>query len=512
MSGWTANLLLLAAMTLATAIRFVALDGTALSPDECFSWQLAQYPFREIGQRTALDVHPPLWYGLLRIWFALAGDSPWALRSFSVFWGVLGVLLVYGLCLEGCRAVRGGVDSAARGAALVSAFLFAIHPTQVQAARFGRMYSLGVCLAALSAWLLLRALRSRRPLWWWAGYGATAAAFAYTHYFAFFTLLAQALFVVGVAAVQCRRGQYREAASCLAGLLYAGALALTLYLPWLPALLAQIGAVRSGYWIPAMSWDGVMRTLVGWVAGVSAPGPGVVVVGLVLLVLIVGTSWLRGDGSARFFLLQALIPWGLTLSTSALSGTSIFVERYLVFGHVALLSFWGWFWQSLPGATWRVLATSTLGSLALLGLVDDMSRWPSGPPAVERATAFLSQRLEPGDFIIVSSAVEANRLRCYLSLAGNRRVALRVRYTPFARDIHFSHAAALDGETLLKADDLARTSVKRVWVASVEGAALPVVGLVKEQEATFATRTGPSYTLVLWVRRPDATSRRRPRL
>ena len=90
-----------------------------------------------------------------------------------------------------------GQRAAAGGGALFSALLMAVHPSQVNYSRVERMYSLGVLLAGLSAWLLLRALRaSRRQRCWWAAYGVAVAALCYTHTYALLTVFAQATVIV----------------------------------------------------------------------------------------------------------------------------------------------------------------------------------------------------------------------------------------------------------------------------------------------------------------------------
>jgi hypothetical protein len=155
--------------------RAYGIRQAELTTDEAFSWRLTQYPVSKLMERTARDVHPPLHYLLLKVWVSVFGDSPAALRGLSVLVGVLTVMAVYLLVRE---SVGGGLEDfssehprqgdvpdrerGARWAPLFAASVAAGHWSQVIPARSARMYALGAFLAALSSWLLLRALRAQR--------------------------------------------------------------------------------------------------------------------------------------------------------------------------------------------------------------------------------------------------------------------------------------------------------------------------------------------------------------
>jgi uncharacterized membrane protein len=70
---------------LALALRLYHLDGQSLWADEGNSAALAGRPFAVIAEQAALDIHPPLYYWLLKIWCSLFGQSD---RCFSrwVWW------------------------------------------------------------------------------------------------------------------------------------------------------------------------------------------------------------------------------------------------------------------------------------------------------------------------------------------------------------------------------------------------------------------------------------------
>lgn len=81
-SYFSAAILLLAAF-----LRFYHLSAQSLWSDEGNSAALARRGFTEIAQRTAFDIHPPLYYWLLKIWMVIWGDSEAGLRSLSAVLG-----------------------------------------------------------------------------------------------------------------------------------------------------------------------------------------------------------------------------------------------------------------------------------------------------------------------------------------------------------------------------------------------------------------------------------------
>jgi mannosyltransferase len=207
---WAAVLLVL---LLATFLRFHLLDAQSFWNDEGNSARLSERSIRLIIEGTASDIHPPLYYLILRGWRELVGDSEFGLRSFSAFAGVLMVAFSFGLgkiltqrrggaeWAEGDLTQRSKVVKAERGellqsykvtklqrkrseffVGLVTAVFVAINPALVYYSQETRMYALLGLLAVAATWLLV--------VWWKRpsvsiaiAYILTAAAGLYTQYF-----------------------------------------------------------------------------------------------------------------------------------------------------------------------------------------------------------------------------------------------------------------------------------------------------------------------------------------
>lgn len=251
-------LLVAAVLLLGLLPRLQRLGGVSVWFDEAFSRKMATFGFAEIWRRTAADNNPPLYYWLLKAWAGAFGDSPESLRSLSVLSGTLAVLGAFLLVREAGRRPGStpvvGRPSPADGAALLAAALVALSPLQIAWSLQARMYAPGAALAAFSSWALLRALRPGPPRFAaWAGYVVLAAALAYTHIFALFTLAAQGLFAAGVG---LRRGLAKSPDGWRTlGAAFVAFFAVELcWLPWAGVFLAQIDRVAAGFWIPPFRW------------------------------------------------------------------------------------------------------------------------------------------------------------------------------------------------------------------------------------------------------------------
>ncbi len=263
-------LALLALLLVAFALRVFRLEFQSLWYDEAFSVYLAHASLAEITARTAADIQPPLYYYLLHIWSALAGESEFAVRFMSLGFGLLTLPLMY-------VTARRLFDTSA---ALVSAALGALAPLYVWYSQEARMYTLITFLLLLSSYALLRASGAReRAYRWWLVFAVANIAAVYTHYFSFAVVAFQLLWVV----VSSYRFQgyrlrgYRlrvtelpvaplevlkPATISVAGVFVA-------FLPWLPFVIARFGQDAS-YWRGALKLDEALRhILISFTTGES---------------------------------------------------------------------------------------------------------------------------------------------------------------------------------------------------------------------------------------------------
>ena len=147
--GWSLQAtpwLILGLLLLSFALRLCRLGDQSVWWDEGLAAWAARQSLSEIADWTSADVHPPLYFWLLRYWRQLAGETEFALRALSVGFGVLTVAACY------CLGLAVGGRSAGLGAGL----LVGIARFDVQWSQEMRMYALAALLAALSLWAAIR--------------------------------------------------------------------------------------------------------------------------------------------------------------------------------------------------------------------------------------------------------------------------------------------------------------------------------------------------------------------
>ncbi len=290
--------LVLLCVVLATfTLRAFRLDFQSLWYDEAFSVYLAHFNLGEIAARTAADIQPPLYYYLLHLWLALAGDSEFSARFVSLFFGVLTVPLMYALA----RRLFPAPNQV--GVGLIGALLAMLSPLYLWYSQEARMYTLITFLLLLSSYALVRALHARgRPRRWeWVCFTMANVAAVYTHYFAFAVIAFQLLWVILTSLNFRARGHVlklqtlKPAGASFAAILLA-------FLPWTPFVVARFGQDAS-YWQGALKVDEALRhILINFTMGESVLEAQALWIALAWLAfLVVGwlASWFAGALGAR---------------------------------------------------------------------------------------------------------------------------------------------------------------------------------------------------------------------
>jgi hypothetical protein len=290
-------------------------------------------PYAEMMDEIRGDIHPPLYYWLLRPWTQLAGTDEAAARLLSIL-----------LCLGAAAAVyAAGRDWFGPRGALLAATLFVISPLSTLAAQFLRMYALLAFASAVSTLAFLRLSRREKATPFdWALYVAANVAGSFTHVWFFFLLFAQG---VSHLAFSGRRRLPR--------MMGAAVLSLAPYaLLWLPTLIRQVRKTDSALaWAPRPGAGDLMETLL-------------FLGGLFILTAPFLSSWWRKPAAKE-------LPWALPAAIAGIAVLAPFV-----------LSFWKpIFW---PRFTVVALPAFTLAIAAFV---------PARPPGAPEKAGY---RLETG--------------------------------------------------------------------------------------------------------------------
>jgi 4-amino-4-deoxy-L-arabinose transferase-like glycosyltransferase len=268
-------------LCLATFLRFYQLSNQSLWSDEGNSVALARRGFVEIAQRTAFDIHPPLYYWLLKLWVVIFGDSEPGLRSLSA---VLGIGLVYLIWLLGRRLFS-------RRVGLIAAFVAAVSPLQIYYSQETRMYMLLAFLSTLTVWLavlMLDGSRSRHMPLLAVAYVLTVTAGLYTHYaYPVILIVVNLVALAWLAYYGLRVGGWRPPIpglqSPIVSWLLLQSVPLLLYLPWLRTAIRQIITWPSQRQTDSLAGP-VARITTTLLFGLSWPYAGLATIALSLVV------------------------------------------------------------------------------------------------------------------------------------------------------------------------------------------------------------------------------------
>lgn len=208
--------------------------------DEGFSINLINNSFTDIILFTALDVHPPLYYLILKIFAMILGHNVVAYYAPSILSYII-LLIITFLFFKKYFSEE---------AALMVSVALSATPNMFDFALQIRMYSLGMLLVTASFYIVYiltkNVLEDNQYSWskYWLFLAVINVLAAYTHYFAGVAAVSISfflLFYLGVKGKNKKKVIFNWCIYC--------ALMVILYLPWLSVLIRQMSSVGSGYWI-----------------------------------------------------------------------------------------------------------------------------------------------------------------------------------------------------------------------------------------------------------------------
>jgi mannosyltransferase len=367
-------------LLLAFALRLHQLGTPPLRWDEGWSLGLSSLGWGEINRLTALDVHPPLYYALLKVWLSL-GKAECLTRFLSVLFGTLTVPLAYVVGSawlpppfippKACPEPRRRVGGERGGAGLLAALCTAMAPSLIYYAQVSRMFAACVTFLLLATYGLLKMLdggRKRHALLFILG----ATASLYTFYYAALILAALLIYAFITTPRRMRAVLASFAAVAL------------LTLPWAlyaaGPMLARVGRRADLAFALGDVWA---LAKAGLFALVFAYGVGWAAVFAVLAILAVGAA----SGRLSKELTLPLLAIFLTLVGVSLGArVHMFASRYVIVAspYLALLLAW---------ALGAILARSrVLFALGLLLLVAT-----AGPTIADYVYAKPYEVFEPFD-------------------------------------------------------------------------------------------------------------------
>lgn len=331
---------LLLIMAIGSFVRFLNISKSSMWHDEGYTMLMASLPPGEILRRTALDVHPPLYYLVLHIWLQLFGTSELAARSLSAVLMIAVIPISY-------KLVKQLFD---RNSAIIAALFVALAPFLVCYSQEARMYGMSAFIASLATLLLVTA-RQKNHWTWWAAYGLVIAMGLYTQYFVIF-LVASHWGYVAFASIWPKANWQTIRNNILnTRWIAANTLAVLAFIPWLPTAYEQFTSIQGAFWIPQVTGDTIPSTIARFLTNddlgalqlshgaVSkfVPSLGMRVLLLLAFIVVLGVlTWQERKKDLDKVILLVLYAGLAPVAVFFLSfKTPIYYDRYFVFAAIA---------------------------------------------------------------------------------------------------------------------------------------------------------------------------------
>ena len=290
--------------------------------DESFSAYLTHFDFGKIWELTAADVHPPLFYFLLKIWAHIFGHTDFAMRFMSVFFGAVAIMFAY-MWLKYKYGAR---------AAVISALLLTLSPTLIRYGQEMRMYTMVFAIVTAGTYFLQLAIDNGQKKWW-VIYAILLALGMWTHYFTAFAWMAHLVYLFIIYGKKIWQKQ----------IILTYVLAIVLFLPWIPGLIHQTVTVQTaGFWIPEASVNSVADFWTESLVYEEATSAANWLLPLVIITTsIIAMFIARYYKQMRMLLCMLVVPLVCLILLSMPPLNSMFIPRYVIYSSAALTAISG---------------------------------------------------------------------------------------------------------------------------------------------------------------------------
>lgn len=295
----------------AAAYTLLMFNG-AVWYDEAYSMAMIRHSFGEICAITAQDVHPPLYYFMLKLFTAPFGYSLAAAKVFSVIPLLLTAVLGYFKLSDIVNKKTG----------LLFSLMFLLLPAMTTFSVEVRMYGWAALFVSGCGFFAYTAHRDGRARDF-ALFALSGTLAAYTHYFA----MVSAGIIYAMLLIGCIRKKN------VLPWLIAAAATVIMYLPWLAAFVSQLAdKVENAYWIAPITFSTVLHYFTVWFGCGSFTVIYLTAV-IILAVTAAAALLINGDKKLNSAAACAALVFVLTNVTGIAVSAAVrpvFIERYAV--------------------------------------------------------------------------------------------------------------------------------------------------------------------------------------
>ncbi len=153
-------------------LRLININSEQLWHDEAISIYIAKLQNDDFLSSVINDIHPPLYYIILRGWIYISGDSVFSCRLLSVIFSVLTLPILYFL----------GKSLKNEKFGILLCFFHTISPFSIYFANEVRSYSLLSLIFTISLYFSLKCLKNPNKIKFYCYLGISSMLLIYTHY------------------------------------------------------------------------------------------------------------------------------------------------------------------------------------------------------------------------------------------------------------------------------------------------------------------------------------------
>ncbi len=384
--NWAIALILLLISSL--LVRSISLLKSSIWHDEGFSLMLASRSPLDIWLGSARDVHPPLYYEILHFWTEIFGNSVLSVRSLSLVAGIIVVWLGYQIAF---------MISKKRNVALLAGLLLSLNPFLIRYSQEVRMYGILGVFLLIAIIGLIKVSKDSKDWFGYVLYVIGVSAGLYTHYFTAVVVIAFWIYIVSIYFIKNKITLITNWRWWLANIL-----ALLIFLPWVPSMMAQFTRAQGLGWLSKTSIRTLNDTVWQFITFTDARQILILIYWLVpiLILGLVAYVCIKDRSKEKFSRLLALftfLPLIMAIMISFIR--PVFHERYFVFSAIGLclmmaLAIYYIFLNN------KYLAISIALIIVLIQLVGIRNVYAQSNHQMSRVMGFINQNYQAGDRII----------------------------------------------------------------------------------------------------------------
>ncbi len=417
--------------------------------DEAYSVGMAERTFTEIWNIGGHDVHPVLYYWMLRI-ISLVG-SAWGITATAgkiIIYRLFSTVPITILGILGYTHIK---KDFGEKVGMIFSFLVFFLPESTIYANEIRMYSwtlLSVTILAIYAYRLINVQNSNKKNW--LIFFSASISSIFLHYYG---LMAAGLINITLLIYLIKNKRGKD----ILAILVFGLIQLISYIPWLMCLVRQLNQVSKGFWISFTFPDSLYEVVAGQFIGVLDYKPQLFIVSVALYIYL-GIKLFRQKDRKTPAILSIGIYIAVIISALIMTNilhTTILYYRYL-FVITGLLIFAISYILSKENnkIIWIICAIITvLGTINNIKLIKE-----SYSDSNFKQYEYLEENIKEGDIIVYKEIGHGSTFTIYFP--GNKQYF----YNPENWNVEEAYKALGDHMQIYTNTDMAEKLEGRVWI------------------------------------------------